>query len=141
MKTYMPTEGVQKEWFVIDAEGKTFGRLASQVAKILIGKHKPTYTPSMDTGDYVIVINTDKLVFTGKKLDQKIYYHHTGYVGGLRETKYRDLMQNKSDFAFSEAVRRMLPKNRIGRKMIKKLHVYTGSEHNNQAQCPKALEF
>ena len=141
MKTYIPTEGVQKEWFVIDAEGKTFGRLASQVAKILIGKHKPTYTPSMDTGDYVIVINTDKLVFTGKKLDQKIYYRHTGYVGGLLEKKYRYLMQNKSDFAFREAVRRMLPKNRIGRKMIKKLHVYTGSEHNNQAQCPKALEF
>lgn len=141
MKTYMADSGLQKEWFIIDAEGKTFGRLASQVAKILIGKHKPTYTPSVDAGDYVIVTNTDKLVFTGKKLDQKIYYHHTGYPGGLRETKYRDLMQKKSDFAFREAVRRMLPKNRLGRQMIKKLHVYTGSEHNNQAQCPKALEF
>ncbi|MGI6665271.1 MAG: 50S ribosomal protein L13 [Christensenellaceae bacterium] len=142
MKTYMADPAsLQKEWYVVDAEGETLGRLASQVAAVLMGKHKPEYTPSVDTGDYVIVVNTDKVVLTGKKLDQKIYYHHTGYPGGLKETKYRDLMQKKSDFAFREAVRRMLPKNRMGRKMIKKLHLYKGAEHNNQAQCPKALEF
>lgn len=142
MKTYMANDGsLQKKWFVVDAEGKTFGRLASQVATILMGKNKPEYTPNVDTGDYVIVINTDKLVFTGKKLDQKKYYHHSGYPGGLKETSYRHLMEKKSDFAFSEAVRRMLPKSKLGDKMLKKLFVYTGSEHKHQAQCPEAIEL
>ena len=141
MKSYMANSDLQKQWYIVDAEGKTFGRLASQVAAILIGKHKPEFTPNVDTGDYVIVITTDKLVFTGKKLDKKFYYRHTGYPGGLRATSYRDLMDKKSDFAFYRAVERMLPKTTLGRKMIKKLHVYTGAEHKHQAQCPKALEF
>ena len=141
MKTYMADSSLQKQWYVVDAEGKTLGRLASQVAAILIGKHKPEYTPNVDTGDYVIVVNTDKIVLTGKKLDKKFYYRNTGYPGGLRATKYRDLMATKSDFAFYRAVERMLPKNTIGKQMIKKLHVYTGPEHKHQAQCPKALEF
>ena len=104
MKTYMADSSLQKQWYVVDAEGKTFGRLASQVAAVLIGKHKPEYTPNVDTGDYVIVVNTDKLVFTGKKLEKKFYYRHTGYPGGLRATQYKDLMANKSDFAFYRAV-------------------------------------
>lgn len=142
MKTYMAQNGsLQKKWYVVDAEGKTFGRLASQVAAILIGKNKPEYTPNVDTGDYVIVVNAAKLVFTGKKLDQKFYYRHSGYPGGLKETKYRDLMQKKPEFAFSEAVRRMLPKNRLGAKMLLKLHVYAGPEHKHTAQCPEALEL
>ena len=134
-------EEVKRNWYVVDADGMALGRLASQVATILMGKNKPEYTPNVDTGDYVIVINTDKLVFTGKKLDQKKYYHHSGYPGGLKETSYRHLMEKKSDFAFSEAVRRMLPKSKLGDKMLKKLFVYTGSEHKHQAQCPEAIEL
>ena len=140
MKTYMAPSDLQKKWVLIDAEGKTFGRLASQVAAILIGKTKPEYTPNVDTGDYVIVINVAKTVFTGKKLDQKTYYSHSGHPGGLKETKYRQLMENKPEFAFREAVRRMLPKNALGSKMLTKLHVYAGSEHNHQAQCPEKLD-
>ena len=132
---------VKRNWYVVDATDKVFGRLASQVAAILIGKHKPTFTPGVDTGDYVIVINTDKLVLTGKKLDQKKYYHHTGYPGGLKETNYRDLMATKSDFAFEKAVERMMPKTTLGRDMMKKLHVYRGSEHKHQAQNPKPLDL
>ena len=141
MKSYRADSSLEKEWFVVDASGKTLGRLASQVAAILIGKHKPTFTPGVDTGDYVIVINTDKLVLTGKKLDQKKYYHHTGYPGGLKETNYRDLMATKSDFAFEKAVERMMPKTTLGRDMMKKLHVYRGSEHKHQAQNPKPLDL
>jgi len=141
MKTYMAPNDLPKKWYVVDAEGKTFGRLASQVAAILIGKNKPEYTPNVDTGDYVIVVNAAKVVFTGKKLDQKVYYSHSGYPGGLKETKYSHLMERKPEFAFSEAVRRMLPKNKVGRKMLKKLHVYAGAEHTHQAQCPQALEL
>jgi len=142
MKTYMPKPGdVEAKWFIVDADGKTMGRLASQVASILRGKHKPEYTPNVDTGDFVIVINVDKIVLTGKKLDQKVYYSHSGYPGGLKETKYRDLIKNKPEFAFSEAVRRMLPKNSLGRKMLKKLRVYAGAEHNHQAQMPEALDL
>ena len=132
---------ITRQWYVVDAEGQVFGRVASQVANILRGKNKPIYTPNVDTGDYVIVVNTDKIVLSGKKLDKKFYYRHTGYPGGLKATKYRDLMATKSDFAFYRAVERMLPKNTIGKQMIKKLHVYTGPEHKHQAQCPKALEF
>ena len=141
MKTYMPHGNIERKWYVVDAEGQTLGRLASQVAAVLMGKNKPTYTPSLDTGDHVIVINTDKMVLTGKKLDQKVYRTYTGYRSGLREIPYKMLMANKSDFAFEVAVERMMPKNRIGRKMLSKLHVYKGSEHKHAAQCPVALDL
>ncbi len=142
MKTFMANaKNVERKWYVIDAEGKVFGRLASQVAHILKGKHKPTYTPHVDTGDYVIVTNIDKVVLTGNKLDGKVYYRHTGYPGGLKEVKYRDLLKKKPEFAFEKAVKGMLPKNSLGRKMIKKLKVYSGPEHKNQAQKPEKLEI
>ena len=142
MKTYMAHPGeVEQKWYLVDASDKVFGRLASQVAAILRGKNKPEFTPNVDTGDFVIVINTDKLVLTGRKLDQKIYYKHSGYPGGLKETKYSDLMKNKSDFAFYEAVRRMLPKNQIGAQMLTKLRVYKGSEHKHAAQKPEQLDL
>lgn len=142
MQTYMAKPGaVEQKWYVVDAEGKTFGRIASQVAAILRGKNKPEFTPNVDTGDFVIVINVDKVVFTGKKLEQKVYRSHSGYPGGMKETKYRILMQEKPEFAFYEAVRRMLPKNRLGRKQIKKLRVYAGAEHGHQAQQPVAIEL
>ena len=142
MKTYMAKNGeVAKKWYVVDAEGKPFGRLASQVAALLIGKNKPEYTPNVDCGDYVIVINTDKLIFTGKKLDQKVYHKHSGYVGSMRETSYRIMMAKKSDFLFAEGVRRMLPKTVLGKNMIKKLHCYTGAEHKNQAQMPEKIDL
>ncbi len=143
MKTYMAKDGeLAKKWYVVDAEGQTFGRLASQVATILIGKNKPEFTPNVDCGDYVIVINTDKLVFTGKnKLTDKLYRQHSGYVGSLKETTYKEMMAKKSDFLFYEGVRRMLPKTILGRKMIKKLHCYKGAEHNNQAQKPEKIEL
>jgi len=130
---------VERKWYVVDADGMVLGRLASQVANILRGKHKPTWTPHVDTGDYVIIINSDKVVLTGKKLDQKIYYRHSGYVGGLKETKYRELMQKKSDFAVKRAIKGMLPKGPLGRAMHKKLFVYTGNEHLHQAQQPEML--
>ena len=142
MSTYMANpQNVERKWYVIDAEGMVFGRLASQVASMLRGKHKPTFTPNCDCGDYIIVINADKLVFTGKKLDDKKYYYHTGYAGGLKEITYRRLMEKKSDFAFREAVRRMLPKGPLGYAMGKKLFVYTGAEHKQQAQKPEMLEL
>ena len=142
MKTYSakPLE-VERKWYVIDAEGKTLGRLATVCANLLRGKTKPNYTPNVDTGDFVIVINAEKLVFTGKKLDQKIHYRHSGYPGGLKMTKYRDLMENKPEFALYEAVRRMLPKNKLGRKMLKKLRIYRGAEHDHAAQKPEAIEL
>ena len=121
-------ETVERKWYVIDADGVVLGRLASQVALMLRGKHKPTFTPHVDTGDYIIVVNTDKIAMTGRKLDQKIYYHHSGYPGGLKETKYRDLLANKSEFALKKAVRGMLPKGPLGNKMFKKLKVYAGAE-------------
>ena len=137
MSTYIANpQNVERQWYVIDAEGMVFGRLASQVASMLRGKHKPTFTPNCDCGDYIIIVNADKLVFTGKKLDKKIYRHHTGYAGGLKEITYRQLMATKSEFAFREAVRRMLPKGPLGYKMAKKLFVYAGPEHNHQAQQP-----
>lgn len=137
MSTYIakPQE-VERQWYVIDAEGQVLGRLASQVASMLRGKHKPTFTPNCDCGDYIIVVNADKLVLTGKKLDKKIYRYHTGYPGGLKEIPYRKLMATKSEFAFREAVRRMLPKGPLGYRMAKKLFVYAGSEHKHQAQKP-----
>lgn len=140
MKTYMAKpEEVKREWYVVDATGVSLGRLASQVAAILRGKNKPVFTPNVDTGDYVIVLNSDKAVLTGKKEEQKYYRYHTGYIGGLKEIRYDKLMAEKSDFAVQKAVKGMLPKNSIGRQMIKKLFVYKGSEHNHQAQQPKEL--
>ena len=130
---------VERTWYVIDAEDQVLGRLASQVASMLRGKHKPTFTPHVDCGDYIIVVNAAKIRLTGKKLDNKLYRYHTGYPGGLKEISYRKLMQNKSAFAFREAVRRMLPKGPLGYKMLKKLHVYAGPEHDQQAQKP--VEF
>ena len=142
MKTYMAkAETVQRKWYVVDAEGMVLGRLASQVAAILRGKNKPTFTPHVDTGDHVIVLNADKVVLTGDKLNQKFYRRHSGYPGGLKETSYKDLMAKKSDLAVTEAVRGMLPKNALGRQMIKKLRVYKGAEHDHQAQNPEVLEL
>lgn len=140
MKTYMAKpEEVKREWYVVDATGISLGRLASQVAAILRGKNKPVFTPNVDTGDYVIVLNSDKVALTGKKEEQKYYRYHTGYIGGLKEIRYDKLMAEKSDFAVQKAVKGMLPKNSIGRQMFKKLFVYKGSEHNHQAQQPKEL--
>lgn len=142
MKTYMakPLE-VERKWYVIDASGQTLGRLASEVASILRGKHKPTYTPHVDTGDFVIVINADKIVLTGNKLDQKKYRRHSGYPGGLKEMTYRNLLAKKPEKAIEIAVKGMLPKNRLGRKMFTKLKVYRGSEHPHQAQKPEVREL
>jgi len=131
---------VERQWYVIDAENQVLGRLASQIAAMLRGKHKPTFTPHVDTGDYIIVVNAEKVVLTGKKLDQKMYRHHTGYPGGLKETTYRRLMATKPEFALKEAVRGMLPKGPLGYAMLKKLHVYAGPNHEHQAQKPVVFE-
>jgi len=142
MKTYMAkSTDVVRKWYVVDAEGVVLGRLASKVAAILRGKNKPTFTPNVDTGDFVIVINTDKVVLTGKKLEKKYYRYHTGHIGGLKEIQYKTLMENKSDVAVYEAIKGMLPKNSLGRKMITKLKVYKGAEHNHQAQKPETIEL
>ena len=142
MNTYMANaQTVERKWYVVDAEGMVLGRLASQVANILRGKHKPIYTPHVDTGDHVIVVNADKIVLTGKKLDQKVYYHHSGYVGGLKETKYRKLMADKPEFALRHAVVGMLPKSPLGRRMATKMHVYSGAEHEHAAQQPEVLNL
>ena len=142
MKTVMAkAETVERKWYVVDADGMTLGRLASQVAAILRGKNKPTFTPHVDTGDHVIVINAAKVVLTGKKLDQKVYYHHSGYAGGLKETKYRKLMAEKPEFAVKHAVIGMLPKGPLGRQMARKLRVYAGAEHEHEAQKPEVLEL
>lgn len=142
MNSYMAKSGaVDQKWYVVDGDGKVFGRVASQVASILRGKNKPEFTPHVDTGDFVIVVNADKLVLTGKKLDQKFYHRHSGYPGGLKSTSYRDLMQTKPELAFYEAVRRMLPKNALGRKMLTKLRVCKGPEHKYAAQKPESLEL
>ena len=132
---------IERKWHVIDANGHTLGRLSSEIAKILRGKHKPTYTPFMDTGDYVIVVNADKIKVTGKKLDQKIYYNHSDYVGGMRETTLRELNAKKPGESIKLAVKGMLPKGPLGRQMITKLHVYAGPEHDNAAQKPEVLEI
>lgn len=142
MKSFLakPNE-VERAWYIIDAEGKTLGRLATEVAKLLRGKHKAIYTPSVDTGDYVIIVNAEKVVLTGKKLDQKLYRHHSLYPGGLKETPYRKLFQDKPTQPVYLAVKGMLPKNSLGRNMLKKLKVYAGPEHDNQAQKPQVYEF
>jgi len=142
MKSYLAKENeVQRKWYVIDVEGKTLGRVASQVASILRGKNKPTYTPNVDTGDFVIILNAEKIVLTGKKLDQKMLRHHSQYPGGLKEVSYKKALESKPEFVFQEAVRRMLPEGPLGRKMLKKLKVFRGSEHNQQAQKPEVLEL
>ncbi|WP_418748090.1 50S ribosomal protein L13 [Frisingicoccus sp.] len=142
MKSYMASPAtIERKWYVVDAEGQTLGRLASQVASVLRGKNKPTYTPSMDTGDYVIVVNADKIKVTGKKLDQKIYYRHSDYVGGMKETTLKELLAKKPEDVINFAVKGMLPKGPLGRQMIKKLHVYAGPEHNHAAQKPEVLEI
>ena len=142
MKTYMAkAETVERKWYVIDAEGVALGRLATKVAAVLRGKHKPTFTPNVDTGDFVIVLNTDKVVLTGKKLEDKFYRYHSGYIGGLKEISYKKLMAEKSDLAVYEAVKGMLPKNSLGRVMLKKLRVYKGAEHNHAAQKPEVLKI
>lgn len=129
----------QKKWYVVDAKGKALGRIASEVAKILRGKHKPSYSPHIDVGDYVIVVNAEKVVLTGRKIEQKQYITHSGYPGGLKVTSYRILLQKKPELVFTKAVRGMLPDNRLGRKMIKKLKVYRGPEHPHLAQQPEQL--
>ena len=130
---------VERKWYVIDAAGVPLGRLASRVASVLRGKNKPTFTPNVDTGDFVIVINTDKVVLTGKKAEEKFYRYHTGYIGGLKEISYKKMLAEKSDLAVYEAVRGMLPKNSLGRATLKKLRVYKGAEHNHAAQKPEVL--
>ncbi|HIQ98991.1 MAG TPA: 50S ribosomal protein L13 [Candidatus Scybalocola faecavium] len=142
MKSYVATaSSIERKWYVVDATGHTLGRLASEVAKVLRGKNKPTFTPSMDTGDYVIVINAEKIKVTGKKLDQKIYYNHSDYVGGMKETTLREKMDKKPEDVIYLAVKGMLPKGPLGRQMIKKLHVYAGAEHGHEAQKPEVLEI
>lgn len=142
MKTYMAKpETVERKWYVVDATDMILGRLASQVAAILRGKNKPTFTPNVDTGDFVIIVNCDKVRLTGKKLEQKMYRYHTGYIGGLKEIQYKKLMNDKPQFAVYEAIRGMLPKNAIGRQMIKKLKVFRGAEHTHAAQKPEELKL
>ena len=132
---------VERKWYVVDATGYTLGRLASEVAKVLRGKNKPVFTPHIDTGDYVVIVNAEKIKVTGKKLDQKIYYHHSEYVGGMKETTLREMMAKKPEKVVELAVKGMLPKGPLGRSMIKKLHVYAGPEHEHAAQKPEALEI
>ena len=132
---------IERKWYIIDAADKPLGRVATEVARLLKGKHKPTYSTHMDCGDFVIVINSDKIVLTGNKLNDKYYRHHSGYMTGLKEINYKDLMAKSSDKALTLAVKGMLPKNSLGRSMITKLKIYKGSEHNNQAQKPEIWEF
>lgn len=142
MKTYMANpDKIERKWYVVDAEGRTLGRLASEVAKILRGKHRPEFTPHVDTGDYVIITNAEKIKVTGKKLSQKIYYRHSGYVGGMKETTLSEMLAKKPERVLELAVKGMLPKGPLGRKMYRKLFVYAGPEHKHEAQQPEALTF
>ena len=142
MNTYMPNPSqIERKWYVVDAEGQTLGRLSAEVAKVLRGKNKPVFTPHADCGDYVIVVNAEKIKVTGKKLDQKIYYHHSDYVGGMKETTLRDMLRKKPEYVITHAVKGMLPKGKLGRQMLKKLHVYAGPEHEHAAQKPEALDI
>ncbi len=141
MKTYVATPAdIERKWYVVDAEGKTLGRMASEIASVLRGKKKPIYTPFMDTGDYVIVVNADKVKVTGKKLLQKKYYHHSGYVGGLKETTLKEMLEKHPERVVEHAVKGMLPKGPLGRQMYRKLFVYAGPDHKHQAQKPEVLE-
>ena len=142
MKTFMASPAtIDRKWYVVDAEGKTLGRLASEVAKVLRGKNKAIFTPHIDTGDYVIVVNAEKINVTGKKMNQKIYYNHSDYVGGMKETTLAEMMAKKPEKVIELAVKGMLPKGPLGRSMIKKLHVYAGPDHEQQAQKPVELTF
>lgn len=142
MKTYMANpDKLEKKWYVVDASGQTLGRLASEVAKILRGKNKPEFTPFVDTGDYVIIVNAEKIAVSGKKLDQKIYYRHSDYVGGMKETTLKEMLDRHPERVLELAVKGMLPKGPLGREMYKKLHVYTGAEHPHAAQKPEAITF
>ena len=132
---------IERKWYVVDAQGQTLGRIATEIARVLRGKHKPEFTPHADLGDYVIVVNAEKIKVSGKKMDQKIYYNHSDYVGGMRETKLKDMLAKKPERVMELAVKGMLPKGPLGRAMFKKLHVYAGPEHNQQAQKPEALTF
>ena len=140
MSTYLAKKSeIERSWYVIDAAGKPLGRVAAQAAVLLRGKHKATFTPNVDCGDHVIIINADKVIMTGRKLDEKIYYHHTGYPGGLKMTKYRELLNKKPEFAVYEAIRRMMPKGPLGRQMLTKVRIYRGAEHKHEAQKPEVL--
>ena len=142
MKTYMASAStIERKWYVVDADGCTLGRMASEVAKVLRGKNKPEFTPNVDTGDYVIVINAEKIKVTGKKLDQKIYYRHSEYVGGMKEATLKEMMAKKPEKVIELAVKGMLPKGPLGRQMLTKLHVYAGAEHPHAAQKPEVLTF
>ena len=142
MKTYMPNpQQVERKWYVVDAEGQTLGRLSSEIAKVLRGKNKPIFTPHADCGDYVIVVNAEKITVTGRKLDDKIYYHHSDYVGGMKETTLREMLAKHPERVIEKAVVGMLPKGPLGRSMAKKLFVYAGAEHKHEAQKPEALTF
>ncbi len=142
MNSFMASpETIERKWYVVDAEGCTLGRLSSEIAKVLRGKNKPVFTPHVDTGDYVIVINAEKIKVSGKKLDQKIYYHHSDYVGGMKETSLKEMLAKKPERVIELAVKGMLPKGPLGRSMYKKLHVYAGAEHGHEAQKPEVLTF
>ena len=142
MKSYVAkTSEVQRKWYLIDAEGKTLGRLSTEIATILRGKHKPTFTPHVDGGDFVVVVNADKVVLTGKKLDQKLYRYHTGHVGGLKEIPYRRMMVEKPEEVISHAVSGMLPKNKLRKRMMTRLRVFAGMNHSHEAQNPEVLNF
>ena len=142
MQTYMANpDKIERKWYVVDADGCTLGRLASGVASVLRGKNKPQFTPHVDTGDYVIIVNADKVKVTGKKMDQKIYYHHSDYVGGMKETTLKEMMAKKPEKVIELAVKGMLPKGPLGRSMYTKLFVYAGPEHKHEAQKPEALTF
>jgi len=132
---------VERKWYVVDAEGKNLGRLCTEIARVLKGKHKPIYSPNVDTGDYVIVVNAEKITVTGKKMDQKKYIRYSGYIGGRRETSMRQMLQKKPEFIITHAVKGMLPKNNLGRKMLSKFHVYAGPTHKHEAQKPEPLVF
>lgn len=142
MKTFIANPAtIERKWYVVDAEGKTLGRLASEIAKVLRGKNKPIFTPHLDMGDYVIVVNAAKVKVTGKKMDQKIYYHHSGYVGGMKETTLKEMLAKKPERVLELAVKGMLPKGPLGRQMYKKLFVYAGPQHKHEAQKPEVLTF
>ncbi|MDE6873609.1 MAG: 50S ribosomal protein L13 [Lachnospiraceae bacterium] len=142
MKSFMASPAtIERKWYVVDAQGQTLGRLCSEIAKVLRGKNKPIYTPHIDTGDYVIVVNAEKIKVTGKKMEQKIYYHHSDYAGGMKETNLKEMMEKKPEEVIMLAVKGMLPKGPLGRSMITKLHVYAGPEHNHAAQKPEVLTF
>ena len=142
MKSYMANPStIERKWFIVDATGHTLGRLASEVANVLRGKNKPVFTPHVDTGDYVIIINAEKIKVTGKKLDQKTYYNHSDYVGGMKDTTLKDMLAKKPTYVVEYAVKGMLPKGPIGRQMMSKLHVYAGENHGHEAQKPEVLEI